>query len=79
MTDKQFNKIRAEYTRILGYELNGLFLDAGWWSPAERIVALRQIPNGAGQAAIRAAMKPLILGQTLRRFWREVLSEEADA
>ena len=76
MTDEQFHKIRNEYARILGYAPNGIFLDLGLWSPEERIVALREIPDGAGEAGIRAAMNPLTIKHTVRRLWREVLNEE---
>ncbi len=79
MTDKQIHTVRSEYTRILGYAPEGIFLAAGLWRPAETIVALREIPDGAGQAALDAAMDPVTMGQTVRRLWLEVLNAEDNA
>lgn len=77
--DEQFSKLRSEYARILGRQPSGILLDPGLWSPQEMIVALREIPDGAGEAAIQAALDPITMKHTVRRLWREVLNEESDA
>jgi hypothetical protein len=78
MTNEQFHQIRSEYARILGRAPDVVLLAVGFWSPAEVIVALREIPDRAGQTAIDAAMEPTTMKQTVRRLWLEVFNEESD-
>jgi hypothetical protein len=79
MIDEHSFKIKREYARILGRQPSGILLHPDLWSPQEMIVALREIPDGAGEAAIQAALDPIAMQHTMRRLWLEVLNEEEDA